>query len=131
VRWDEWRGSMDGRPTLWLRRMFRWRGRRIDLHKMIAADDSDCFHTHPAYAVRVVLRGGYVEEVHGGGFRVWRPGMVGLVTPEFCHRIHALSNGRESFSLWIRFRVCAPVFLRGNGWKTQEQTHRVKSTVLQ
>lgn len=125
MRWDEWRGSMDGKPTLWIRRLVSWRGRRLDVHKMVAADGVGCFHTHPAYAIRIVLRGGYVEEVEGGRYRTWRPGMIGLVRPALSHRIAALRNGQFSVSIWLRFRHRAEVELRGSGWYQQTQPRRV------
>lgn len=107
---------MDGRPTLWVRAIFHWRSRRVDLHKMVAKDNSECFHTHPSYAIRVILWGGYVEELEGGRHRMWLPGMIGLVKPTCSHRIAGLRNGRASYSLWIRFRKRAAVELRGVGW---------------
>lgn len=130
IRWDDWRGSMDGRPTLWVKRLWHRSGLHVDLHKMIAKDDPDCFHTHPAYAIRIVLRGGYVEEIEGGAHRMWLPGMVGVVKPDLSHRIAGLRNGRTSFTLWIRFRKRAAVHLRGDGWRNQPQTYRVKDTVF-
>lgn len=129
IAWDEWRGSMDGRPTLWVKRLIGWRPIKFDLHKMVAKDDPDCFHTHPAYAIRVILRGGYVEELEGGAHRVWLPGMIGLVKPTCSHRICGLRNGRVSYSLWIRFWKCAPVQLRGDGWQHQQQTYRAPNTI--
>lgn len=114
--WDEWRGSLDGRPTIWLKRLLSWRGRRVDLHKMVGKDDAGCFHTHPAYAVRVVLWGGYVEETERAEYRTWFPGMIGLVRPTFAHRVAGLRNGRTSYSLWLRGKKRAPVCLRGPGW---------------
>ncbi len=130
MRWHEWRGSMDGRPTLWVRHILCGRGRHVDLHKMIGADDAGCFHTHPALAVRIVLWGGYVEEIEGGARRTLRPGMVGIVRPSLSHRIESLCNGRISLSLWIRFRKSAPVRLRGDGWLDQRQDFRVPATIL-
>ncbi|MCA1831251.1 MAG: hypothetical protein LC750_00625 [Actinobacteria bacterium] len=130
LTWDEWRGSMDGRETLWVKHLWRRLGRHIDLHKMVGKDDPDCFHTHPAYAIRVILRGGYVEELEGGRHRMWRPGMIGIVKPTCSHRIAGLRNGRASYSLWIRFRKRATVELRGDGWHRQEQTYRAADTVL-
>ena len=53
MRWDEWRGSIDGRPSMLVKRLFERWGYRIDLHKFIRADDPSCYHTHPATAVRV------------------------------------------------------------------------------
>ncbi len=131
MKWHEWRGAMDGRPTLWVRHLLCGLGRHIDLHKMVAADDAECFHTHPAYAIRLVLWGGYVEELEGGVLKAWRPGMLGIVAPTCSHRIAKLRNGRVSFSLWIRFRKRAKVILRGAGWRQMDQTYRVPDTVMQ
>ena len=130
MRWDEWRGSMDGRPTLWVRHIARRAGRLIDIHKMVAKDDPECFHTHPAYAIRVILWGGYIEELEGGKHRTWLPGMIGLVRPTCSHRIAGLRNGRVSYSLWLRFRKRSPVELRGHGWATQQQIYHAPNTVF-
>lgn len=106
MRWDEWRGSNDGRPSMLIKRLFGWRGYRIDLHKFIRVDDLTCFHTHPATAIRIILWGGYTEEIDIGrtlyDYRKLRPGMIGIVKPELCHRLHELRNGRCSYSLWLR-----------------------------
>lgn len=130
MRWDGWRGSMDGRPTLWEKCIWSRGGWRVDIHKMVARDDADCFHTHPAYAIRLILWGGYVEEVEGGMHRMWLPGMIGVVRPVLSHRIAGLRNGRSSYSLWIRLRKRAKVELRGDGWKRQEQLHRSPDTIM-
>ena len=130
MKWDEWRGSMDGRPTLWVKHLLCRAGRHVDVHKMVSMDDADCFHSHPAYAIRVILWGGYVEQLSDGRWRTWLPGMIGIVKPSTCHRIGGLRNGRVSYSLWIRLRKIASVELRGEGWQHQEQTHRVNGTVL-
>ena len=119
MHWHEWRGSLDGRPTMWIRRLLAFRGCRLDLHKMVGADDAECFHTHPARAVRLVLWGGYVEQTWEGRWRFWFPGRVGIVRPDLCHRIAGLRNGRVSYSLWLRFPKCARVDLRGTGWDDQ------------
>lgn len=122
---------MDGRPTLWVRRFIYVPKRfHLDLHKMVGKDDPNCFHTHPAYAIRIVLWGGYIEEMENGRHRTWLPGMIGIVPPSLSHRIVGLRNGHTSYSLWIRFRKRASVLLRGDGWARQQQTHRVKDTVL-
>jgi len=132
--WDEWRGSLDGRPTLWIKRLLympiwrrtgKWLGCRVDLHKFIAADDPGCFHSHPAWAIRIVLWGGYDEEIfavgHGGVFKTWLPGGIGIIRPAFAHRIAGLVNGRVSYSLWLRGPVVAPVLLLGSGWPKEHQ----------
>jgi hypothetical protein len=120
MRWDGWRGSLDGRPTLWEKHLWSCFGCRVDLHKMVAKDDSECFHTHPAYAIRFIIWGGYVEELECGGHRMWRPGMIGVVTPSLSHRVAGLRNGRASYSIWIRLRKRAAVQLRGAGWLLQK-----------
>jgi hypothetical protein len=131
MKWDEWRGSMDGRPVLWVKHLLCGRGLHIDIHKMVAPDDAECFHTHPAYAIRVILWGGYAEELEGGKWRMWRPGMIGLVKPTCSHRVAGFRNGRVSYSLWIRFRKVAKVKMRGAGWAKQEQIYRAPNTVIE
>jgi hypothetical protein len=119
MKWDEWRGSMDGRPTLWVKHLLCGFGYHVDLHKMVAADDDECFHSHPATAIRLILWGGYAEETDQHIIKTWKPGRVGLIRPEFSHRIAWLRNARVSYSLWIRFRKCAKVKLTGDGWAKQ------------
>lgn len=129
MKWDEWRGSMDGRPTLWVKHLFcRW-GCHVDLHKMVGPDDVDCFHTHPAYAIRIIVWGGYLEELEDGEVEPWHPWAVGIVRPQLCHRIDRIYR-KASYSLWIRFRKVAKVELRGAGWKQQAQTYRAPNTVI-
>lgn len=116
LNFTEWRGNLDGRPTFWAKRLLQAWGCRISLHRMVAADDPGCFHTHPAWAVRIVIAGGYVEEFLTGRQRSCRAGLVGIVRPSLCHRIDRLMNGRVSYSLWIRGPKCARINLRGPGW---------------
>jgi hypothetical protein len=126
IRWDEWRGSLDGRPTFWSKTLLRVGSWRLDLHKFIAGDDAGCFHTHPAHALRVILFGGYVEEVERVGaphLRSWRPGMIGLIPPSLSHRVVSLRNGRVSYSLWIRGPKVARIELRGDGWANQRSAN--------
>lgn len=134
LQWTEWRGDFEGNATMWIMPILRWRGRRLDLHKMVRADRPLCYHTHPAPAVRVILWGGYTEEIAENAptpaecddvrrywpisFQTWRPGMVGLVRPQLCHRIHSL-RGPVSYSLWIRGRKTHETELRGPGWSEQ------------
>lgn len=125
MNWNEWRGSLDGRPTMWIKRLLwipvwrrqgKWLSCRLDLHMFVNPDDVDCFHTHPAYAIRFVWGGGYVEEFLDGTFRCWRPGDIGIVKPSLTHRVHLLLNNEKSYSLWLRGPVCADVERRGQGW---------------
>lgn len=115
--WHFWIGNADDRPTFFSRHLVHWLGCRLDLHKFVGADLPGCFHTHPAVAVRLVLWGGYTEEMEDGRHRTWVPGMVGVIRPADSHRVATLLNGRSSWSLWLRFRVVAEVRLRGPGWR--------------
>lgn len=123
LQWPEWIGTRDGRITMLTKRLVSWRGRNADLHKLVAADEAGCYHTHPATAIRVVLWGGYVEEMSDGSLRTWRTGMVGVVRPGHAHRIHALRNGVVSYSLWLRGRRTHDVRLLGDGWQAQFDRH--------
>jgi PAS domain-containing protein len=116
VPMGDWRGNLDGRPTFWTRTLLEAFGWRVSLHRMVATDDADCFHTHPAFALRIVLEGGYAEQLLDGTEVEWRPGMVGIVRPSLAHRISRLRNGRVSYSLWIRGPKRAPILLKGDGW---------------
>lgn len=124
MTWDEWRGSLDGRPTFWLKRLLHFRGYRMDLHKFVGADDQGCFHSHPSYAVRIVLWGGYeeqvIEEGRGTYWADWRPGSIGIIAPAFAHRVSKLLNGRVSYSLWFRGPIIAQIKLLGWGWPVPE-----------
>lgn len=113
MKWDEWRGSFDGRPALLIKRFVTLFGCKVQLHKFVRADDVDCFHTHPAWAVRLVLWGGYVEQLGDGRHRMWWPGRVGVVRPELEHRIAGLRNGSFSYSLWFRGPKCREIQVRG------------------
>ncbi|KZL17925.1 hypothetical protein PsWM33_05134 [Pseudovibrio sp. WM33] len=113
MRWDELRGSREDRPTLMIKKLIRFLGCVVQIHKFAAADREGCFHTHPAWALRVVLWGGYVEETGCGRWRVWFPGRIGIVRPSYEHRIAGLMNGKSSWSLWVRGPKVAPIKLRG------------------
>ncbi|TAJ46033.1 MAG: hypothetical protein EPO54_06125 [Brevundimonas sp.] len=117
LRFDDWRGTQDGRVTFWSRTLFEWRGWRVAVHRMVGADDPGCFHSHPAIALRIILAGGYVEEREDGQGWAWLPGSVGVVRPELSHRISALFDD-VSYSLWIRAPKTAAIALRGPGWKS-------------
>ena len=80
--------------------LLKFRGWSVRFHKFVATDESG-YHSHPATAFRLVLKGGYVEELPNGTRRAWRPGMFGLVETGFYHRIAELPKGK-SYSLWIR-----------------------------
>lgn len=117
--WNRWVGRLDGRPVIWIKNLITIYGRVIDLHKMVDTDDEGCFHTHPAYAIRIVLWGGYIEELEDGTLKTWFPGRFGIVEPSYSHRIAMLLNHKSSYSLWIRFRKTKSIELRGPGWDKQ------------
>ncbi|PCI53509.1 MAG: hypothetical protein COB36_12275 [Alphaproteobacteria bacterium] len=118
---DGWRGDLDGNPTFFEKSLFSEGGYKITLHRMVSADDEDCFHSHPAIAFRCVLAGGYEEEFPDGRKEIREPGYIGLVTPETVHRISRLLVG-VSFSLWIRLPKTRDIKLIGNGWPPLPKT---------
>lgn len=115
LHWHEWRGDFSGNPTMYIRTLARFRGCKLDVHRITATDAAGCFHTHPANAIRVILWNGYVEEMEDGTTRTWRAGSIGLVRPELSHRIAMLNTG-PSWSLWLRGRKTHEIQLRGDGW---------------
>ena len=115
MKWDGWRGNLEGRPSFWFRDLFERWGLRATIHKFVGADDPGCYHTHPAYAVRVILWGGYTEEMPDGSQKRWQAGMVGIVAPELAHRIAALHND-ATYTLWLRAPKRTKIRLVGPGW---------------
>jgi len=96
-----------------IKRLATFLGCVVQVHKFVRADDLGCYHNHPAWAVRLILWGGYREELSDGRVIDWRPGRFGIVAPHLEHRIHSLLNGRSSWSLWLRGPKVAPIKLRG------------------
>ncbi|MDY0747330.1 hypothetical protein SNE35_22700 [Paucibacter sp. R3-3] len=119
MNWDQWIGTVAGEPIMWIKHLASFRGWRLELHKFVRADVPRCYHTHPAIAVRLILWGGYLEEVEASRFHWWFPPQFGLVRPELSHRIDMLANGRVSYSLWLRGPRTHEVSLRGPGWRNQ------------
>lgn len=112
--------------TLWQQKSGGW---HVDVHKFVQPDKEGCYHTHPAYAIRIITKGGYEEEVYEedeGGLsfktykQTWKPGNVGLVAPNFCHRVNSILNGVASHSIWIRGPVVAKIMLKGPGWRPEQ-----------
>lgn len=123
--WNEWRGHFDGTPVFYSRTLFRIKEWKICIHKMVEADLLDCFHTHPATAWRIILWGGYSEEIRldssgSSIIKKLRPCYIGKVKPEFTHRIYRLTNKTSSFSLWVRGPITHQVKLIGKGWGDKE-----------
>ena len=120
VHFTDWRGTLDGRAIFWSRTLLEFAGWRVALHRMVGADDPGCFHTHPASALRVILVGGYVEEIEGGQGYAWLPGQFGIVRSDLSHRIARLF-GDVSYSLWIRAPKRQAIQLRGPGWPEEKR----------
>ena len=134
-RWDYWVGQR--RPVMyakilwpprWLHRLKptinSYSGWGIELHKMIRADNKDCFHSHPYSAFRLVLWGGYWEEMNdlpkAKHTREWRPGMFGKIVPDFVHRVDSLRR-HVSYSLWFHGPRKFPINLYGKGCRLPEK----------
>lgn len=83
-------------------------GFSVFIHKFSSVDDKGCFHSHPSWAFRIILKGGYVEERKDGQLKTWYPGMMGLIAPDFEHRIDRLLD-KVSYSLWIRGPIVAKI----------------------
>jgi hypothetical protein len=118
--WDQTIDGDDGLPLLLIKKLFSFMGRGVWLHKIVWPDPWERFHTHPAsWAVRIILWGGYVEEMHDGTMRYWRPGSIGIVRHDDCHRINRLLRERPSYSLWIRGKRRHPIYLKGDAWPVE------------
>jgi hypothetical protein len=116
-RWDSSVDNFDHKPVLFVKKICRLPfGWQLHLHKIVRADKVDCYHSHPAHAVRMILRGGYIEEIFAGSLDIWEPFRIGRIRPEFVHRIDILL-GRASWSLWLRGPIVADIELFGKGWK--------------
>ena len=94
------------------------RGWTIGLHRFTGADALGCFHTHYGVAYRLILWGGYVEEVRlpmseRVELRTWFPGRFGKITHDYEHRIDRLLNGRASWTLWVRGPITHKITTRG------------------
>lgn len=113
MKFDRYIHNGDGVPVFFIPELFKFRGWSIGLHQFVKADQPGCFHSHPAWAFRLILAGGYVEETGSGRWRTWFPGRFGIVSPDFEHRIGGLRNGQSSLSLWIRGPKVAPIEVRG------------------
>jgi hypothetical protein len=120
--WDKWVGSLDGVRTMYVKHLLALWGWRLDLHKFVGWDDPGCHHTHPSWAIRLVLRGGYVEQLENGTRYAWQRGDVGLVRTTTSHRVDALLGKGPCYTLWLRSPGQATVQLRGHGWPPEKRT---------
>lgn len=116
--WKEYRYSADeSQPTFFSHRLLNTKFICIELHKFTGIDAPECFHTHPALALRIGLRGGYIELDIDKGFRCFRAGDIGLVRPSTCHRVAHLLMRAPAYTLWIRGPKVSDIKLIGSGWK--------------
>lgn len=113
MKWTRFIHNGDGRPVFFIKETPKFFGCRLAIHRFVAADAPGCFHSHPAWALRIVVWGGYVEELADGRKRSWFPGRIGIISPDFEHRIDRLRNGRSSVSLWFRGPRIAAINVRG------------------
>jgi hypothetical protein len=113
LKWDEYRDNFNGQPVFFIKKLFTGFGCAIQVHKFVKADEPNCFHSHPAWAIRIILWGGYVEEMVDERWRTWFPGRIGIIRPDFQHRIGGLRNGRSSWSLWLRGPKVATINITG------------------
>lgn len=130
--WSGWVGNNAGAPVYFKKPIFSAFGWTLRLHKFVAADDPGCYHTHPCYAVRLVIWSGYIEAtpmaltIMGKTatipfYRAWRAGRFGIVRPSFCHRVESLIDG-PSYSLWLHGPKVAEIKLVGDGWPPDAAT---------
>lgn len=131
LSWTRWIGNFDNEPVMLIKTLTSRLGCHVDVHKFLKGDRWGCFHTHPAYALRICFSGGYIEEVylstHARFYRVIMPGHIELIRPRYCHRVVECLNGVGSWSLWLRGPVIAPIILRGEGWPAERRDRAVDS----
>lgn len=120
--------NLNGDDALRLWVIFHCRWFQVHLHQIVSVDTQECFHGHPANAIRLILWSGYWEEnlelpSWRKSLKRWRPGMIGLVRREHIHRIAAVSN---SWSLWFRSNDMREMKLYGSGWRGDEDWEVVR-----
>ncbi|WP_425618078.1 hypothetical protein NA78x_001771 [Anatilimnocola sp. NA78] len=112
-------------------------GCSLKLHQIVRPDDDRCMHDHPWWFLRIILWGGYTEDVRHAfelnetawmldvytetcvrkPWRPWAPWRIYWCPSNFAHRITKLTNGRSSWSLVL----CGPRsqewgFFTRSGW---------------
>ena len=119
---DGWRGTDEKNPTFEYKTILENKFICVKLHRIFAPDREDCFHSHPYPSTRVVLKGGYVEEMPDRTRRILTVGYQDLLQPNFAHRLDALAED-ESVSLWITYKYPNQkhvTHLIGKGWGDKE-----------
>lgn len=91
------------------------------LHKFMGADHPDKFHSHEGVAFRLILKGGYTEQLPDGTLVKWKAGDYGFVTPDFVHRVHSIDTMNiKPVTLWLKGPSTHPVKRIGKGWGDRE-----------
>ena len=131
VKWDKWCGQNKDDPALYVKHLLRipywrragkWRSMRIDLHKICLEDALGTFHSHPAWAMRIILWGEYIEEIlpdiATGQDRhdYWGFLSFGIIAPAFSHGIRSVRI--PTYTLWIRGPVVADIKITKDGVTT-------------
>lgn len=121
IPWSFWVSSYEGvgeeMAVLWVKNVVHLFHCRIDYHSIVRADKPNNFHSHPAWAIRWVRKGGYVEEVVDPFtgehyFEFIRAGHIGIIGPNFRHRVDRLLNeDTPSESWWFRGPVVASILI--------------------
>jgi hypothetical protein len=108
-------------------------GYKIKLHQILMPDDDRCQHDHPYWMFRVILWGGYVEEIDCPGLcrcnLELKPGHMSFCPATYTHRITKLRNGHSSWS----FVIAGPEtrewgFFTKVGWMPWQQFIKVAKT---
>src|SRR5258708_5774005 len=111
-------------------------GLSLKLHKIVRPDNDRCEHDHPWWFVRIILHGGYVEQIKGRVYArlPWRPWAfwrVYLCLPSFQHKILRLYK-KNNWSLVLCGRNSGRWgFITAKGWiPWQEFLETVKKTLV-
>lgn len=112
-KWDYRYSRSPLQPTIYIRNICTFGNWTLDWHVIVLPDADDAFHSHPGTAWRLIVWGGYVEELPGRFYKWWFPGRIGRVTPDYVHRVHHVNR---SYSLWLRGPSVVKTKLIGAGW---------------
>lgn len=117
--WEYRWSKNESEPTIFIRNILTIGAWKLDWHVIVAPDALEAFHSHPGTAWRLILWGGYVEELFGEHRRLvrWMPLKFGRVLPSLTHRV-AHVYGR-SYSLWLRGPKTHETLLVGSGWRSK------------
>jgi len=106
--------------------LYRWSlwlpfGLSLKVHKIVRSDNDRCEHNHPWWFIRIILYGGYAEQIKGKTYSrlPWRPWAFWRIypcLPSFQHKILRLFK-RSNWSLVLCGRNKGSWgFLTKDGW---------------